>query len=140
VGETNEPPRGDGADDVDQLGGADSLQRIAVCARLQRLHDVLVALGNREHDDLRGAPEARDAPCRFNAAAGHGDVEQHQLGPMPLSERDSIIGGATRPDDLEARALRKRPGNAVAIERVVVGNQHPKTISHRFAPCSGRSS
>ena len=59
---------------------------------------------------------------------------------MPLGKRDGIVRRAAGADDLEARALRERPRDTVAIERVVVGDQHAKAVSHRGAPRSARSS
>jgi len=58
---------------------------------------------------------------------GHADVGYDDVGEGLVDERQQPVEVAGRADDLDVRSLRKQADDALAKERVVLGDHHPES-------------
>jgi len=94
------------------------------------------------HDHHRGF---RADPAQFGqrvetAAAGHRQVEQHDVGQHLLSAQHRFVGVAGLGDHLDAVERIQQPAQACPHQRVVIANQHSQqTVFPRCDPSSHHS-
>ena len=111
----------EGGDLLRRLG----LQQVAGRATADRREQVLLRVRRREHDDLRvGRLLADPGKSRQTVHAGHGQVEQDEVGLQTLCGGDRLLAVRRVAHDLEA-LLRKEGRERVARQRVIVHEQDP---------------
>ncbi len=119
--------------------------------RVDRLHQIIDRLdlerGDRElveggdEDDgrrrLLAGERARDVDA---VEAGHGDVEQQQVGRQGFGHADRAFAVARRSDQVDVGELREEQLQPFGRKRFVVGDQEPKRrLIHRHDPTAASS-
>ena len=92
-------------------GGVEGAQRVLV-------------VGGAEDDGGRGLERADRARRAQAVEAGHRDVEQHHVGAQPADHLDGLVAVRRRADALDAVELGQQRGQALARQRLVIGNEH----------------
>jgi len=114
-------PAGDGAHRVGELLDGDLLQEVSARTGLHGGVEVLLAVGDREHDHLRVGETLADASRGFDARRpGHAHVHDDHVGRHLLRSVDGLdpVGGLA--DDLDVGLLGEDEVQAAPEQRVVV--------------------
>ena len=116
------------ADRIDhrsELRPFEALEQIAPRARPDRLEQVVLLLGDREHDDGDIRLGLADPAGGLQPShPGHPDVHEHELGQEGVDEGDRLRAIRGLPDHLVAPGV-EQGGHAVAEEGVVVRDEDP---------------
>ena len=100
-----------------------ALQEVAGGTGPDRLEEVLVRTGRREHDDLAlGRGLANVGEGTQTVHAGHGQIEEDEPRTQPTSLLDRFLAVGRLPDDVEA-VLSQERRKSLAREGVIVRDQ-----------------
>src|SRR3954468_23724041 len=110
-------------DRLHQLGNIDRLHQIAVVKRLRQRRSMRLQRARRYHQDAGLVVAARPQGFGHRPAvhARHRDIEQEQIGPAVLCQREAA-GSVRRAQENEAER-RQHFAQEVAMGRIVVGDQ-----------------
>ena len=120
-----------GADRAHELGRLDVLEQVAGRARAQRGEQLLVVAEAGEHDHARGGRRSRSAPQRADAVEPrHHEVEQDHVGRVLRRGGDRLLAVAGLADHLDVVLQVEERPQALAHDRVVVGDQDADHAAH----------
>jgi len=130
-------PAGDGRDAVADLLPRRLLREIALRARGDRpVGEVAVEVG-REQEDLGVRAVPPNGAQHLEAVQPrHPNVQEGYVGLQVADLIEGVAAVARLADQLEVGALADGPHHPVAVDRVVVGNEHP----HPIRPPSAQAS
>ena len=119
-------------DDVEQREreplGVDVLQQVAGRAGADRVEEVVVLARDGQHHHSRLRQACGDLPGRGDAAAGHADVEQADLGQMAHRRVDGRRRVGHVGTDAEGPMLLQRRADVGAGRRVVVCDENRDSL------------
>ncbi len=122
-------------DGVGDLVDGDLLQQVPRRPGLDRVVEVLLLIGDRQHEDLGGGDLVLDRLGRLDAGgAGHPHVHQHQVGDVLLGEGDDLLAVVGLGHDVDVGLGFEDHEQAPAEQRVVVGDDHLDGVAG--GPCA----
>ena len=126
------PPCGDPADRSQDVLGGGPLDEVADAPGAEHLEDrrTILERGERDHAGAGGQP--LDLPRGPGAAArGHLDVEQRDVGLLPLREGDRLVRVGGRPHEEDPLLLGEELGQGPAQGWLIVGHQDADALGRR---------
>ena len=119
---------GDDADGGDEVGRRDVLEQEPARTGAKRVHDVLIRVERREHEDARAARlgiRACELSRRLHPVHDrHPDVHDDHVGSRPRSRGDRLAAVGGLPDDLDVLLAGQHHAEAGAHQLLVVDEQH----------------
>ena len=104
----------------------DVLQQVAVGAGLDRLIQIVLLVGDGEHEDLGAGQHLPDAPGGFDPVdPGHAYVHEHHIWGQPLGLGDGGLPVLRLGDHLDVLLRTQHDVEAATEQRLVVGDQDP---------------
>ena len=131
AGETSDSPTA--AEPMPRISSSTdaSLSRVAAGPGEDRVEDVVVLVGDRQHEDAGERREADDLPNRLDPAhAGHVQVHHDHLGRELAHQSDRVRSRPGLADDLYAALLEQVP--QPGAEQVVVVYQQDANVGGSF--------
>ena len=130
VGESGAVAVVGGADRAHELGGLDVLEQVAGGAGAQRGEELVVVAEARQHDDPRARALAQALQRADAVEPRHHEVEQDHVGVGARGGVDRGLAVAGLGDDLDVVLEVEERAQALAHDRVVVGEQDADHARH----------
>ena len=128
-GEISDSPTAAALDAAHQLLDRRVLEQVAARAGEDRVHHVVVLVGDRQHEDARERRDRRDLPRRLDAAhARHVQVHDDDVRRELAHEPERLVAVGRLADDLDALLL-EQVAQAGPEQVVVVDEQDAQRSS-----------